>query len=79
MSGATHLLVVTYERSENDGVLTVSDRRRLLQIETGNVIATDVIQITLLWNASSGVYEVVSSTYNNRPVRIVDGRIYTIE
>ncbi len=76
LSGATHILVLDYQRREESGLIRVSDRRRLIQIETGTVLASDSTQVTLLWDASSSQYKVVDSTYNGSPVTIVDRQIF---
>ena len=79
LSGANYLLIVDYERRELDSVLTVSDRRRLVEVETGTVFASDVVQITMIWDVPSAQYRVVSSTYNGRPVTITGGRMLSTD
>lgn len=79
LAGASHLLIVDYERQELESLLTVSDRRRLVEVETGTVFASDVVQITMIWDVPSAQYRVVSSTHNGRPMTITGGRMFLID
>ena len=79
LSGATHLLVVESVRDEQGSVLILEDNRRLLHVESGTALAADATVTTMIWNADRGEYEVVSRTYNGRPVRLEDGRMYPAE
>ena len=79
LSGANYLLIVDYERQELESVLTVSDRRRLVEVETGTVFASDVVNITMIWDVPSAQYRVVSSTHNGRPITIAGGRMFSID
>ena len=79
LSGITHLLVVEYAREEVSSVLTVEDRRRLLDVRNGTAVAADTTVTTFIWDANAVEYREVSSTHNGRPVRIEDGRLYPAE
>jgi hypothetical protein len=79
LSGATHLLVVESVRDEQGSVLILEDNRRLLHVESGTALAADATVTTMIWNADRGEYEVVSRTYNGRPIRLEDGRMYPAE
>ncbi|MFP3960383.1 MAG: PEGA domain-containing protein [Spirochaetaceae bacterium] len=79
LSGITHLLIVEYAREEQGSVLTVEDRRRLLDVSDGTAMAADTTVTTFIWDANAMEYRVVSSTHNGRPVRIEDGRLYPVE
>ncbi len=75
LSGASHLLIMDYERQTQGGIVTITDRRRLVQVESGSVLASDTTQIALVWDQSSATFRTVSSTHNGRPVRIEGGRM----
>lgn len=75
LSGASHLLVLENTRQTQGSVVTITDLRRLVDIQSGSVLSTDTIQLTLLWNQNSANYETVSTLHNGRPVSIVDGRL----
>ncbi len=79
LSGANYLLITDYERQELESVLTVSDRRRLVEVETGTVFASDIVQITMIWDVPSAQYRVVSSTHNGRPMTIIGGRMFSVD
>lgn len=76
LSGASHLLILDYSRQTQGNLVTITDRRRLVQVETGTALATDTVQIVLLWDSTSAQYRTVSSTHNGRPVSVVDGRMF---
>lgn len=76
LAGITHLLVVEYAREEVSSVLTVEDRRRLLDVRNGTALAADTTVTTFIWDANAVEYREVSSTHNGRPVRIENGRLY---
>ena len=79
LAGITHLLVVEYAREEQASVLTVEDRRRLLDVRNGTALAADTTVTTFIWDANAVEYREVSSTHNGRPVRIENGRLYRAE
>ncbi|NBB90265.1 MAG: PEGA domain-containing protein [Spirochaetes bacterium] len=79
LAGITHLLVVEYAREEQGSVLTVEDRRRLLDVRDGTALAADTTVTTFIWDANAVEYREVSSTHNGRPVRIENGRLYRVE
>ncbi len=79
LAGITHLLVVEYARDELSSVLTVEDRRRLLDVRNGTALAADTTVTTFIWNADAVEYREVSTTHNGRPVRIENGRLYPAE
>jgi hypothetical protein len=79
LAGITHLLVVEYAREEQASVLTVEDRRRLLDVRNGTALAADTTVTTFIWDANAVEYREVSSTHNGRPVRIENGRLYPAE
>lgn len=78
LSGASHLLIMDYERQPQGSVVSIADRRRLVHVETGAILASDSTQIALVWDQGSGTYRTVSSTHNGRPVRIEDGRMLPV-
>lgn len=79
LSGASHLLILNYSRKTQGSVVTITDRRRLVDIQSGSVLSSDTTQITLLWNQSSATYETMSTLHNGRAVSIVDGRLFPVE
>ncbi len=79
LSGATHLLVIDSNRSEQSSILTVEDRRLLLDVETGAALASDSTVSTFLWESDHVGYRLIRTTHNGYPVRVDNDRLYQIE